>query len=118
MRTWAERVTDVPPRNLRPALKRRQSHLSYPVRLALPLLRHILFRPNDPIAEGAYTAAHAAGEDLKKILFVGIDAPPTPGGIMSVLQGRTGVTFIYPTGGKQAINWGPLILTKAVVLPL
>ena len=65
---------------------------------------------------------HGSMEDYfeaKKILFVGIDGLPTPdGGVMAVLQGRIGVTFIYPTGGKQAIDWAKLILTKAVVPPL
>jgi len=79
----------------------------------------VLYGHNDPMAEGAYIAAQSAGKDLKKILFVGIDGLPTPdGGIMSVLQGRIGVTFIYPTGGKQAIDWAKLILTKNVVPPL
>jgi ribose transport system substrate-binding protein len=79
----------------------------------------VLYGHNDPMAEGAYIAAKDAGKDLSKILFVGIDGLPTPdGGIMSVLDGRIGVTFIYPTGGKQAIAWAQLILTKAVVPPL
>jgi ribose transport system substrate-binding protein len=79
----------------------------------------VLYGHNDPMAEGAYIAAKDAGKDLKKILFVGIDALPTPdGGIMSVIEGRLGVTFIYPTGGKQAIDWAKLILTKAVTPPL
>jgi ribose transport system substrate-binding protein len=80
---------------------------------------NVLYGHNDPMAEGAYLAAQAAGRDLKSILFVGIDGLPTPdGGIESVLQGRIGVTFVYPTGGKQAIAWAKLILTKAVVPPL
>jgi ribose transport system substrate-binding protein len=79
----------------------------------------VLYAHNDPMAEGAYIAAKDAGKDVSKILFVGIDGLPTPdGGIMSVLDGRIGVTFIYPTGGKQAIAWAQLILTKAVVPPL
>ena len=79
----------------------------------------VIYGHNDPMAEGAYLAAQAAGRDLKNILFVGIDGLPTPdGGIESVLQGRIGVSHIYPTGGKQAIAWAKLILTKAVVPPL
>ena len=47
----------------------------------------------------------------RKVLFIGIDALPDPdGGIMSVLEGRLGVTFVYPTGGKQAIDWAQNIL--------
>jgi len=79
----------------------------------------VLYGHNDPMAEGAYLAAQSAGRDLKSILFVGIDGLPTPdGGIESVLQGRIGVTFVYPTGGKQAIAWAKLILTKDVIPPV
>jgi ribose transport system substrate-binding protein len=79
----------------------------------------VIYGHNDPMAEGAYLAAQSAGKDMKKILLVGIDGLPTPdGGIESVLQGRIGVTFVYPTGGKQAIDWAKLILTQHVVPPL
>jgi ribose transport system substrate-binding protein len=78
----------------------------------------VLYGHNDPMAEGAYIAAQDAGIDVSKVLFIGIDALPTPdGGIMSVLEGRLGVTFVYPTGGKQAIEWAHLILTQHVIPP-
>jgi ribose transport system substrate-binding protein len=78
----------------------------------------VLYGHNDPMAEGAYIAAQDAGIDVSKVLFIGIDALPTPdGGIMSVLEGRLGVTFVYPTGGKQAIEWAHLILTQHVAPP-
>jgi len=49
--------------------------------------------------------------DLSKIAFVGIDALPTPdGGIKSVMDGRLTVTYVYPTGGAQAIDWARRIL--------
>ena len=44
--------------------------------------------------------------------------PTADGGIESVLQGRPGVTFVYPTGGKQAIGWAKASLTHAIVPPL
>ena len=79
----------------------------------------VLYGHNDPMAEGAYIAAKDAGIDPTKVLFVGIDALPTPdGGIMSVLDGRLGVTFVYPTGGKQAIDWAHRILVDGVNPPL
>ena len=79
----------------------------------------VLYGHNDPMAEGAYIAAQDAGIDVSKVLFIGIDALPTPdGGIMSVLEGRLGVTFVYPTGGKQAIEWARLILEEHVNPPL
>ncbi len=59
---------------------------------------------NDPMAEGAYIAAKNAGRE-QGMLFVGIDALPTPdGGIKSVIDGRLSLTMVYPTGGKEAIE--------------
>jgi ribose transport system substrate-binding protein len=79
----------------------------------------VLYGHNDPMAEGAYIAAQDAGIDPTKVLFIGIDALPTPdGGIMSVLDGRLGVTFVYPTGGKQAIEWARAMLIDHVNPPL
>jgi ribose transport system substrate-binding protein len=79
----------------------------------------VLYGHNDPMAEGAYIAAQDAGIDPSQVLFIGIDALPTPdGGIMSVLDGRLGVTFVYPTGGQQAIDWAKLILEDNVNPPL
>lgn len=78
----------------------------------------VLYGHNDPMAEGAYIAATDAGVTVDDILFIGIDALPTPdGGIMSVLENRLGVTFVYPTGGRQAIDWANLILTQHVAPP-
>jgi ribose transport system substrate-binding protein len=37
---------------------------------------------------------------------------------MSVLAGRLGVTFVYPTGGQQAIDWAKSILEDGVNPPL
>ncbi len=58
---------------------------------------------NDPMAEGAYTAAKNQGRE--GIKFVGFDGLPTPdGGIKSVMEGRLSLTLVYPTGGKEAIE--------------
>lgn len=79
----------------------------------------VLYGHNDPMAEGAYIAAQDAGIEVGDVLFIGIDALPTPdGGIMSVLEGRLGVTHVYPTGGRQAIEWAHLLLTEHVNPPL
>ncbi len=79
----------------------------------------VIYGHNDPMAEGALIAAEDAGVDTSQILFIGIDALPTPdGGIMSVLDGRLGVTFVYPTGGQQAIDWAANILENGVNPPL
>jgi ribose transport system substrate-binding protein len=78
----------------------------------------VVYGHNDPMTEGAYIAAQDSGIDTSNVLFIGIDALPTPdGGIMSVLEGRLGVTFVYPTGGKQAIDWAHMILVDHIVPP-
>jgi ribose transport system substrate-binding protein len=66
----------------------------------------VIYAHNDPMAEAAYISAENAKRDLNRILFVGIDALPTPdGGIKSVVDGRIDVTYVYPTGGKEAVQW-------------
>ncbi len=71
----------------------------------------VVYAHNDPMAEAAIIAAQNRKMDVNNILFVGIDGLPTAeGGIASVLQNRLGLTFVYPTGGKQAIDWAARIL--------
>ncbi len=78
----------------------------------------VVYAHNDPMAEAAIVAAQNAKLNVSRILFVGIDALPTAeGGIMSVLQGRLGITYMYPTGGKQAIDWAVQILIQHVNPP-
>ncbi|MBC7810613.1 MAG: substrate-binding domain-containing protein [Burkholderiales bacterium] len=80
---------------------------------------HVIYGHNDPMAEGGYLAAENLGLDMDSILFVGVDALPTAdGGIVSVMQGRLGATFIYPTGGQQAIDWAKMILIDHINPPL
>jgi ribose transport system substrate-binding protein len=69
-----------------------------------------IYAHNDPMAEGAYLAAKAAGLETK-IKFTGIDALPVPsGGIKAVEQGRLAATFQYATGGREAIDLAKKIL--------
>lgn len=69
-----------------------------------------IYAHNDPMAEGAYLAAKAAGLE-SKIKFTGIDALPVPsGGIKAVEQGRLAATFQYATGGREAIDLAKKIL--------
>jgi ribose transport system substrate-binding protein len=82
-----------------------------------------VYAQNDPMAEGAYLAAKAAGLD-KKIKFIGIDGLPIPpGGIKAVEAGRLAATFVYPTGGREAVASAKSILigcaepAKAQLLP-
>ena len=71
---------------------------------------------NDPMAEACIISAEAAGMDLSKMLFVGYDGLPTPdGGIQSVIDGRLGVTLLYPTGSAEAIDYAVQILEEGLV---
>ncbi len=72
----------------------------------------LVFSHNDPGAEGAYTSAKNSGR-AQEMKFMGIDALPTPdGGIMSVLEGRIDVTYLYPTGSKEAVESAYKLLVK------
>jgi len=67
---------------------------------------------NDPMTEAAIISAQNAGLNLDEVLFIGIDALPTPdGGIRSVIEGRIDVTYVYPTGGAKVIDYATRILT-------
>jgi ribose transport system substrate-binding protein len=59
----------------------------------------LVYAHNDPGAHGAYLAAKQSGRPMK---FVGIDALPHEG-VEYVKQGLLDATFLYPTGGPEAI---------------
>ncbi|MBI1317944.1 MAG: substrate-binding domain-containing protein [Candidatus Hydrogenedens sp.] len=67
-----------------------------------------VYAHNDPGAHGAWLAAKAAGRE-KDIIFVGIDALAHEGQ-QYVRQGILDVSFEYPTGGKEAIEYGIMLL--------
>ena len=72
----------------------------------------VFYAHNDPMAEGAYLAASSAGRD-GEIEFIGIDALPIPsGGIKAVEDGRLSATFVYPTGGREAVGTAEQILLQ------
>ncbi|RKT83384.1 ribose transport system substrate-binding protein [Saccharopolyspora antimicrobica] len=75
-----------------------------------------VYAQNDPMAEGAYLAAQAAGRnDLK---FVGIDGLPIPsGGIKAVEEGRLQATNLYPTGGAEAVEAARALLIDCQPVP-
>jgi ribose transport system substrate-binding protein len=62
----------------------------------------VVYAHNDPGAHGAWLAARAAGRE-EEMLFVGIDALPHEGQ-QYVAQGILDATFLYPTGGAEAID--------------
>lgn len=77
----------------------------------------VVFSHNDPMAEGAYLAAEEAGR-AQGIGFVGIDALPIPsGGIKAVQQGRLEASFVYPTGGQEAIEAAKKLLITCADVP-
>ncbi|MGW7537631.1 substrate-binding domain-containing protein [Amycolatopsis sp. NPDC054798] len=75
-----------------------------------------MFSENDPMAEGARIAAQNAGRaDLP---IVGIDGLPVPeGGIKAVEAGRLSATFLYPTGGKEAVAAAKKLLVDCQTVP-
>jgi ribose transport system substrate-binding protein len=82
----------------------------------------LVYAHNDPMAMGAFLAAKAKGRD-GQMLFVGIDAlPGLDGGRQAVADGKLSATFIYPTGGKEAVDVAEKIfkgekVPKTIVLP-
>ncbi|KAA9157176.1 substrate-binding domain-containing protein [Amycolatopsis acidicola] len=75
-----------------------------------------IYSQNDPMAEGARIAAtNAARADLP---ITGIDGLPIEsGGIKAVEAGRLSATFVYPTGGKEAIAAAKQILVDCQQVP-
>ncbi|MBN1477065.1 substrate-binding domain-containing protein [Candidatus Sumerlaeota bacterium] len=62
----------------------------------------LVYGHNDPAARGAHLAARAADRD-DEMLFLGIDALPHEGQAY-VREGIFAATFLYPTGGAEAID--------------
>ena len=80
--------------------------------IALAAHEHIdlVYAHNDPMAVGAYLAAKAKGRE-GEMKFVGVDALPGPdGGRQAVADGKLAATFVYPTGGAQAVDLAAKIL--------
>jgi len=70
----------------------------------------LVYGHNDPMAMGAYIAAKNANRD-QGMFFIGIDGLPGPeGGAQAVLNGELSATFLYPTGGGEAIETALKIL--------
>jgi ribose transport system substrate-binding protein len=64
----------------------------------------LVYAHNDPMAVGAYLAAKAKGRE-NEMKFVGIDGlPGLDGGRQAVADGKLSVTFVYPTGGREAVD--------------
>ena len=85
--------------------------------IALAAHDHIdlVYAHNDPMAVGAYLAAKAKGRE-REMRFIGIDALPGPdGGRQAVADGRLDATFVYPTGGKEAVDTAAKILAGETV---
>ncbi|MHB1460035.1 MAG: substrate-binding domain-containing protein [Armatimonadota bacterium] len=62
-----------------------------------------VYGQNDPMAHGAYLAAKQEGKGREKtIKFVGVDGLPHEGASY-VKQGILSATFVYQTGGEEAI---------------
>lgn len=82
------------------------------LRKAMPLLPDfdLVFAHNDIMAYGAHTVFHEF-KPQNKIKFIGIDALPGPiAGIQFVDDWILTASFLYPTGGEEAIRIANLIL--------
>jgi len=76
----------------------------------------LVYAHNDPMAIGAYLAAKAKGRE-GEMKFIGIDGlPGLDGGRQAVADGRLAATFVYPTGGKEAVEIAEKILHGEPVL--
>ena len=70
----------------------------------------LVYAHNDPMAVGAYLAAKAKGRE-GQIRFIGIDGlSGLDGGRQAVADGKLSATFVYPTGGKEAVAIADRIL--------
>jgi ribose transport system substrate-binding protein len=70
----------------------------------------LVYGHNDPMAIGAYLAAKAKGRD-RAMRFIGIDGlPGLDGGRQAVQDGKLAATFVYPTGGREAVELADRIL--------
>src|SRR5690606_2655954 len=67
----------------------------------------VVYAHNDPMARGAQLAAEQAGR--QGIRFVGIDALPHEG-LRYVEEGKLAATFLYPTGGAEAVELAVLLV--------
>ncbi|MEP6802764.1 MAG: substrate-binding domain-containing protein [Acidobacteriota bacterium] len=91
---------------------------------ALSAHEHIdlVYAHNDPMAMGAYLAARAKGRE-REMKFIGIDGlPGLDGGRQMVAEGKLAATFVYPTGGREAVEVASKILAgekvpHRIVLP-
>jgi ribose transport system substrate-binding protein len=70
----------------------------------------LVYAHNDPMAVGAWLAAKAKGRE-REMKFIGIDAlPGLDGGRQAVADGKLDATFVYPTGGREAVEIAARIL--------
>ena len=77
----------------------------------------VVYSHNDPMGQGAAAAAEDAGVK-DKIDIIGIDGLPIPaGGLKSVEKGDLTATFVYPTGGKEAVESAKQILIDCEDVP-
>jgi ABC-type sugar transport system substrate-binding protein len=72
----------------------------------------VVYAHNDPMALGAYWAVERTGRE--GVAFVGIDGlNGENGGIELVKKGVLEITFVYPTGGAEAVEYmvAPVVKT-------
>src|SRR5215472_3329899 len=77
----------------------------------------VVYAHNDPMAIGAYLAAHDLGRE-KEMIFVGVDGLGGPnGGIKKVMDGILAATFVYPLCVDKAVEIGNRMLRDKTFKP-
>jgi ribose transport system substrate-binding protein len=77
----------------------------------------VVYSQNDEMALGGELAAAAVGRQ-NSIKFTGIDGLPIPsGGLKAVESGQLAATFVYPTGGKEAVDAAKKLLIDCQSVP-
>ncbi len=76
----------------------------------------LVYAHNDMMALAAYQVAENMPSVNSNLKFIGVDALPGPnGGIQFVADNMVDATFLYPTGGEEAIRTAINILEGKVV---
>lgn len=88
---------------------------AYKLALQVPDLSEydVIFGHNEEMAKGVFEAFKARSIDVNNKIFLGVDAlQGKDGGIQAVIDKKLTATFLYPTGGGQAIQVAKNILEK------
>lgn len=73
---------------------------------------NVIYSHNDDMAIGAWEALDSLGVETDSITIIGTDgAAGEDGGVKAVVDGKIDVTFFYPDGNEEAIEYAEKILS-------